>query len=201
LSNATEASGFHFSFQVTRAEDRLFANLTGKNLKRHIDQRISAVAPLVAIFLIIVWACTAVDRGWLTSGAAFGSLAWFMLGYFFAFFVMRWCSRQMFDRLFELRGAAQKTWQVAFDDVSIVIRTPGNESRMHWSAIAAVKDTDALVALWYDARIGFFIPARVFADSSSRIAFAEWASEHVRRAAVLGSGTSAKSSESPAGSK
>ncbi|SFJ51157.1 YcxB family protein [Bradyrhizobium sp. Gha] len=198
MSNATEASRFHFEFQVTRAEDRVFGTLTGKNLKAHIDPRISAVAPLVAIFLIIVWACTAVDRGWSTSGAAFGSLVWFMLGYFFAFFVMLWCIRQMFDRLFELRGAAQMTWQVAFDDVSIIIRTPGIESRMLWNAIAAVKDTDTLVALWYDARFGFFIPARVFADPASRVAFAEWASEHVRRAALLRSDTSAKSSASPA---
>ena len=200
MSNATEASYFHFEFQVTRAEDRVFGNLTGRSLKALIDQRISAGVPLVANFLIIVWACTAVDRGWLTPGPAFGSLLWFMLGYFFAFFVMRWCIRRMFDRLFELRGAAQMTWQVTFDDLSIVIRTPGNESRMSWNGIAAVKDTDALVALWYDARFGFFIPARVFADSASRIAFAEWANEHVRRAALVGCDTSAKSSASPVSS-
>lgn len=123
---------------------------------------------------------------------------WFILGYYFAFFVIGWSSRRMLDRLFELRGAARIRWQVAFDDVSIVIRTPGNESRMSWSAIAAVKDTDTLVALWYNARIGFFIPATVFADSASRIAFAEWASEHVRRTALLSSDTSAKSPVSPA---
>ncbi|KRQ03392.1 YcxB family protein [Bradyrhizobium manausense] len=195
MSNATEASGFHFEFQVTRAEDRAFANLTGKQLGALIDKRISAGAPLVAIFLIIVWACTAVDRGRTTSGAAFGSLLWFMLGYFFAFFVMGWCNRRMFDKLFEMREAAQKTWQVIFDDVSIIVRTPVIESRVLWNAIAAVKDTDTLVALWYDARIGFFIPARVFADSASRIAFAEWANEHVGGAA-----SSAKSSASPASS-
>ncbi|MBR1086151.1 YcxB family protein [Bradyrhizobium manausense] len=198
MSNATEASGFHFEFQVTRAEDRVFRNLAGKNLKAFIDRRISVGAPLVANFLIIVWACTAVDRGWLTPGGAFGSLMWFILGYYFAFFVIGWSSRRMLDRLFELRGAARIRWQVAFDDVSIVIRTPGNESRMSWSAIAAVKDTDTLVALWYNARIGFFIPATVFADSASRIAFAEWASEHVRRTALLSSDTSAKSPVSPA---
>ncbi|WP_128961594.1 YcxB family protein [Bradyrhizobium guangzhouense] len=200
MSNATESSGFHFEFQVTRAEDRAFTKLTGKNLNALIDRRISVGAPLLANFLIFVWACVAVDRGWLTGGGAFGSLMWFVLGYYFAVFVFGWCGRRMIDELFEMRGAAQKTWQVTFDDVSIIIRTPGTESRVLWNAIAAVKDTDTLVALWYDARIGFSIPARVFADSASRIAFAEWANEHVRRAALLGSDTSAKSSASPASS-
>lgn len=200
MSNATEASGFHFEFQVTRAEDRVFRHLAGKNLNALIDRRISVGAPLLANFLIIVWACVAVDRGWLTGGGAFGSLMWFILGYYFAVLVLGWCGRRMFDRLFELRGAAPKTWQVSFDDVSIIVRTPATESRMLWNAIAAVKDTDTLVALWYDARIGFFIPAKVFADSASRIAFAEWANEHVRRAALVGCDTSAKSSASPVSS-
>lgn len=183
MSDAIELSSFHFEFQVTRAEDRFFRALAGNNLKLLGDQRIITGAPVLAYALILVWGYIAADRGWLTQGAAFASPLWFLPGYFFAYFVALWSMSRMLDRLFELRGAAQNTWHVSFDDLSIVIRTSNVESRMSWDAIAAVKDSQAMVAIWYDARFGFFIPARVFADPPSRAAFAAWASERVRRAA------------------
>lgn len=183
MSDAIEQSSFCFEFQVTKAEDRFFRALAVKNLKLLGDQRIITGVPVLAYALILVWGYAAADRGWLTQNAAFAPPLWFLLGYFFAYFVAFWSMRKLHDRLFELRVEAQNTWHVSLDDLSIIVRTSNVESRMSWDAITAVKDSQAMVAIWYDARLGFFIPARVLADPPSRAAFAAWASERVRRAA------------------
>jgi len=182
LSDAIELPSFRFEFQVTKAEDRLFKALAVNNLKKLIDPRITVVVPLLVYFLIFVYCWVAVDRGWLTTGAAFGWPFCFLAGYFLAYFVGLWAVHQLGNSQFELRDRARVTWHVDFDHVSIVVRTPGVESRMSWDSIDGVQDHESMVAIWYDEKFGFCIPARLFADPASRVAFANWGSEQVRLA-------------------
>ena len=184
MSNATDQSNFYFEFSISKDEDRFFRTLLTKRLKAHLDRRGLWIIALTVYAVVVVVSWVGLDQGWLTSSTAFASSACLLLGQLYAAFVATWSTRRISDKLYELDRMAQMTWRVAFDKGSIIVRTPNVESRMSWDTIAEVADTQVMVVIWYNARQAFFIPARVFADSAARTAFAEWASERLRSANV-----------------
>ncbi|MBC9880479.1 YcxB family protein [Bradyrhizobium sp. INPA01-394B] len=186
-------SNLRFEFQVTKDEDKLFRTLVGKKLKTFLDRRIHRMVAVVAFVIVVTSGYIALDRGWLTPRVMFMSILSFVLGEFYMFFMSIWPARRMFDRMFELDQIGEMRWHVVFDDFSIIVRTPNVESRMCWDGIAEVEDSETIVVIWYNSRQGFYIPARVFADTSARTAFTKWASEHVRRAKALSASTTSAS--------
>lgn len=181
MSNATDPSNFCFEFSISRDEDRFFRTLVIERIKAHIDWRGVWIIILIAYAVVVVVGCVGMNQGWLTSNTIYASSACFVVGQLYALSLATWSMRRISDKLFELDRIAQ-TWRVAFDDASIIVKTPNIESRMSWNAMTDVADTQVMVVMWCDTKQGLFIPARVFASSTARTAFAEWASERLRSA-------------------
>jgi hypothetical protein len=182
LSNATDQSSFHFEFNISRDEDRFFRALVNKRLRAHVDRRGLGIIALIGYAVAGVVSWIGVDQGWLTPRTLFALIVCVVLGQLYMIFVTTWSARRVVDKVYEIDRIAQMTWRVALDDLSIIARTPNVESRVSWDTIAEVEDSQVMVVMWYNARQGFFIPARVFADAAARAAFAKWASERLRSA-------------------
>ncbi|MCK1540847.1 hypothetical protein IVB12_02270 [Bradyrhizobium sp. 179] len=189
MSDAADSSSFSFEFIISREEDRFFRRLAKANLKALIDWRSQMTLALTVYAFMIVASYIALRQEWLTPPAVFAAILCLVVGQLYMYFVSSWISRQIFEKLFELDRLSQKTRHVIFDDFSIVHRGPNTESRMSWDEIATIQDSPVMVAFWYSARQGFFIPARVIGDSSARAAFVEWAGERLRRPAIAADAT------------
>lgn len=189
MSDEIVRSGFHFEFNISRDEDRFFRTLVRDNLKAHVDRRNQTIIAFIVYATLFVASYIALDRGWLTPRTLFASILCLVVGQLYMFFMTAWSARRIFDRLYVLERIGGITWHVVFDESSIIVRTPNVESRMSWDTIAAVANSPLMVAIWYNARQGFFVPARVFADASTRAAFAEWVRERIERAAVPSNAT------------
>ena len=184
LSDALDQSRFRFEFKVTEDDDRLFRKLVTKNLEPFAGRGVTMGVRLLSLALLFFPTLVALDRGWLPLSAALLSLLAFVMGSWVQPISNLLAVPRLYSRLFEWTRAGQATWHLIFDDGVAVVRRKNVESRIPWDAISALQVTESIVVFWFDARSGFYIPARAFADASSRTTFTEWATERVRSAAA-----------------
>jgi len=186
MPNSTAA---HYVFTMRAVEAAAYRSLIVKRQKRYVNRDALVLIPVVGL-ACVGGAIVLATRYGLLPGvtlrptlvvAAISFVVGYLLFGLAAAAAAEWKARAAFA---DTRNA-RESFDCTFDDDGFIVKRGETQSRVAWSAVAAVQDARSIVVLWYDRSQGFFIPARAFRDNMARVTFAAWASERVRAAAPL----------------
>ena len=175
----TGQAGAHFVFEINEDDDRIYRKLSSRELRRHFDRRILKGIPLAVFLCLIAVLLVAFAYDLLPSSAILCAEGAFALAYLTAAFAANAAMSRLGKTLFRDMPAANRRFDCTFDDDQILVKNGFRESRMPWSAIVHVEDTQSMVIFRYMPGLGFFVPQRVFGTDAARAAFATWATARV----------------------